>query len=77
MPLGIRGEVLLALVAWVVAEVGEDVVLALMEVDVIEVDAEVEVELLPRASAMVNEAMLPASESVLDGAGEEALLDSV
>lgn len=71
MLLGVREEVLLL----VVAEVGEDVVLGLMEVDV-EVDVlegEVGLVLLPRPSAMVNEATLPASELVLNGAGDEAL----
>jgi hypothetical protein len=80
MLLGVRGEVLLVVVVVVVvAEVGEDVVLGLMEVDV-EVDVlegEVGVVLLPRESTMVNKATLPASESVLDGAGEESLLASV
>ena len=59
--------------AWVVVE--EEVVLGLTEVDVevCVLEGEAEVVLLPRASAMVTEATLPASESVLTGAGESLL----
>lgn len=72
MPLGVKEE------EEVVVEGGEDVVLGLVEVD-FEVEV-LEVELegwLLTASAMVNDATLPESESVLTGAGEEALLTSV